>query len=114
MIGLSFDIWNSASGRFFIRERLYLHHKWTPLVRIRFRFLLTDREATARRRASEPPPPPEFCGLCKGSWEDGHVRACEKWVDPIERDMDRQRHKARLRPRREPATEGPLPPPYTS
>jgi hypothetical protein len=44
MIVLSFGRWDSASGSIFIRERLYHNGKWTPLCRIRFRYLKTIRE----------------------------------------------------------------------
>lgn len=42
MLWLSFARWSSVAGKVFIRERLYLHgYKWTPLVKIKFRYLKT-------------------------------------------------------------------------
>lgn len=36
---LSFGRWHSASGFFFVRERLYRsRHRWTPFVRVRKRY----------------------------------------------------------------------------
>lgn len=42
MIWINFGRWDNAYGRVFVRSRLYLHGwKWTPLVRVRFRYLKT-------------------------------------------------------------------------
>mgnify|MGYP000967486580 CR=1 FL=1 len=45
MLLLNFGRWDSAAGKIFIRERLYLHgYKWTFLVRTKFRYLKTIYE----------------------------------------------------------------------
>lgn len=46
MILIRFGEWSSSSGRFFIWERLYNHvGEWTPLCRVRLRYLKTQKEA---------------------------------------------------------------------
>ncbi len=57
MIFPNFGRWSSASGRWFTRERLYLRGQWTPLVRVRLRYLRTNREAHRAAAAGSPPPP---------------------------------------------------------
>ena len=44
MIVINFRKWSSLSGRWFIRERLYKFGKWTPLCRIKLRYLKTILE----------------------------------------------------------------------
>lgn len=40
MLWISFAKWNRSCGRFFIFERYYKHgYKWTPLVKVSFRYL---------------------------------------------------------------------------
>lgn len=39
MIFLAFGTWNSAAGRWFIRERIWIHGwRWTPFVRVSWRY----------------------------------------------------------------------------
>jgi hypothetical protein len=38
MVWLSFARWSSASGVFFVRERIYRNGRWTPLVKVRKRY----------------------------------------------------------------------------
>lgn len=45
MIGFSMGQWSTAAGRFFVRERYYYRGRWTPLVRVRLRYLRTLRQA---------------------------------------------------------------------
>jgi len=42
MLWIAFGKWDSSRGSFFVRDRLYwMGYKWTPLVRVRFRYLRT-------------------------------------------------------------------------
>lgn len=37
--------WNTSAGSILVWERLYLHgYKWTPLCKVRFRYLKTSME----------------------------------------------------------------------
>ena len=40
MILIAFGIWSSASGKYFIRDRIYYRHHWTPFVKIRRRYTM--------------------------------------------------------------------------
>lgn len=39
MIWIALGKWSSASGRWFIRERIYHRGRWTPFVFVRWRYL---------------------------------------------------------------------------
>lgn len=56
MIWFSLGKWSNAAGRFLVAERLCLHGwKWTPLVRLRFRYLETLREGAEPRGETHGP-----------------------------------------------------------
>lgn len=48
MLWFALGKWSSHSGRFFILERYYYRGKWTPIVRVSFRYLKTIKESQVR------------------------------------------------------------------
>lgn len=48
MIIISFGKWNTAAGRWYIRERIYVGYKWTPFCKIRRRSKLEIKEVEAQ------------------------------------------------------------------
>lgn len=54
MIWFALGKWSSSSGRFFIRERLYYLGRWTPLIKVSFRYLKTVKESM-KGKEDDPP-----------------------------------------------------------
>jgi hypothetical protein len=45
MIWISCGRWSYAAGRLFVRQRLYRHGRWTPFVRVTWRYTKQRDEA---------------------------------------------------------------------
>lgn len=45
MVGINFKKWSHSANGVFVKDRFYYKGKWTPFIKLRFRYFKTSNQA---------------------------------------------------------------------